>query len=130
MDGDDHKADMESSFIAVLEIQSELRSFIESRIENPTLAALSLHLAAEAIIAKNDKSATVFDEMVPRIEAILDLGEDIVLAALKDGTYDYKFGATVEIAALEIAEQGLCRHKDCQSDYEDVELEVDPLDLN
>jgi hypothetical protein len=137
MDEKNQQAELESVLIDVLEVQAELRSFIRARMNNPTKAALCLHLACEAIIAK-DASPPVparhiledFHEMAPRLEAILDLGEDMVLQSLKDGTYVDKFAMSVELAAIEITEKTLRSGLNPLEDDEEIDTEVDPLDLN
>lgn len=121
------REEMEALLKEVLEAQKSLLSFIRSKSDSPAAAALALYTAAYLILddceegSETDKHIL---DMMPRMLAIVDLGYESVLEALRKGKYQDVFSLSVEIGAQDLSQ-------DNEDEYEgELVDDVDRSTLN
>ena len=102
------KESMEALIKEVLEMQKDLKAFINSKTDKPEVAALAMQTACSLLLDDYDAGSltlSIFMDMAPRMNAIVDLGHEAVLKTLNDGNYEEIFGVSVELGALEYLEE-------------------------
>lgn len=102
------KESMEALIKEVLEMQKDLKAFINSKTDKPEVAALAMQTACSLLLDDYDAGSptlSIFTDMAPRMNAIVDLGHEAVLKTLNDGNYEEIFGVSVELGALEYLEE-------------------------
>lgn len=106
------KEQMEVLLKEVLGMQKDLASFLRSKSEDPLVLALALHTACNAVLDEHEDGSPVlssFNDMAPRLDAIIDLGHKSVLQALDENKYDQVFAMSVELGAIDNIENDRCQ---------------------
>lgn len=84
----------------VVENNDKLGEFLKANYSNPLHAALALQMARWTTlngVEDGEDRETIFKGISQRIIAILFIGEEDVLASMKDGTYEEKYEEMVEV---------------------------------